>query len=512
MEERKRILLLITVLIVSTSGIAYELIAGTMATYLIGQSVTQFSFATGWFMAAMGLGSYLSRFTKDKLFAVLINVQILLSIVGGFSAVILFFAFAYTDTLYPFFLVLALIIGTGVGFEIPIILRIIGEHKILSIAVSDVFTFDYIGALFASIAFPLFLLPYIGLIRSSILFGMMNLLAALIVFAIIKEVISNKQKVLLAISIVLLFAGFFGSEVLTKWIEEALYQDPIVLTKETKYQRIVITKWKDDLRLYLNGNLQFSTRDEFRYHESLVHVPISLMKKDPASVLILGGGDGMALREVWKYPSVQSATLIDLDDGMIALFKNNKNLNRFNKKSLSSTKLEIVNDDAFQWLKDSSNTKKYDLIIADLPDPNSYSLGKLYTVSFYIEALKHLSPDGIFITQATSSTFAPEVFWCIKATIDFSLKKLNRANWNTLPYHAYIPSFGDWGFIIAGESISTEGMRDLTIPVRYLNKQTIPSLFVFSQDILPEKEIPINQLNDQILVNIYANTYHKWYQ
>jgi spermidine synthase len=510
-DERKRVLLLVTVLIIAISGLAYELIAGTMATYLIGQSVTQFSFATGWFMAAMGFGSYLSRFTKVRLFSALIYVQVMLSIVGGFSAAIMFFAFAYTDTLYPFFLLLALVVGSGVGFEIPIILRILGKYRILSVAASDVFTYDYVGALFASLLFPLVLLPHLGLIRSSIFFGALNLAAAFIVFSLDTEK-KKAHKVSLFTALILLASGFFGAETLTRWIEESLYQDPIVLAKETLYQRIVVTKWKDDLRLYLNGNLQFSTRDEYRYHEALVHIPVALLKEPPKTALILGAGDGMAIRELLKHDSLEKVTLIELDPQMIAMFKDHHYLKKVNSGSLSSPKVEIVLADAFQWLKESENKRKFDLIIADLPDPNSHSLGKLYTVSFYVNMFKHLEPNGVFITQSTSSTFAPEVFWCIRATIEHAGTKYFAADLKTLPYHVYLPSFGDWGFVIAGRNISIDDIKEPTVPLRYLNLDSIKSSFLFSKDILPVGEAPINTLNTQVLVNMYAKTYHRWYQ
>ncbi len=511
LSRKKRLLLLVSVLLVSTSGLAYELVAGTMATYLIGQSVHQFSFAMGWFLAAMGLGSYLSRFARNNLLSTILKIQILLGLTGGFSAALLFFAFAYTDTLYPFFLLLALLIGTGVGFEIPIILRLMGEENILSLAISDVFTFDYIGALFASMIFPLVLLPNFGLIRSSIFFGSMNIVSGFLLASILSPKSVRKEKILLAISGIFLILGFVFSERLTRFIEDKLYQDPIVLTKDTSYQRIVVTKWRNDTRLFLDGNLQFSTMDEARYHESLVHIPIAFLKRVPQNVLVIGGGDGLAIRELLKYEAIQKITLIELDPIMIKIFSENPHLKKINGNSLHSPKLSIYNEDAFVYFKEKNRDILYDLIITDLPDPNSYSLGKLYSVSFYLSLLKHLKKDGIFITQSTSPLFAKDAFWCITETIRFAGKKID-SDFISLPYHVYIPSFGDWGFVMSGMSLNSKEYHNLEVSTHFLTTELIPILFSFSKDMLPDSTPPINHLHSQILISLYTKAYHRLYE
>lgn len=508
-SEPRRLLLLATVLIISVSGLAYQLVSATMATYLMGNSVLQFSFASGWFMASMGLGSYLSRFTKHKLFAALVRVQIVLSIVGGFSATFMFFAFAHTETLYPVFMVLALIIGTGIGFEIPIILRILNEYRALSVAVSDIFTWDYLGALITSAIFPLFVLPHLGLLRSSIFFGLLNLGAGVLVNFLSPEKIPARLKIGLMASSILLIASFFGAEFIDRFIEKSLYDDPVLMSRETSYQKVVVTRWKDDVRLYLNGNIQFSTRDEFRYHETLVHTPISFMKKVPRNILILGGGDGMAIREALKYKDVKKITLLELDPEVIKIFKSYTFLRKLNESALHSPKVEIIINDAFSWLKENKGKRKFDFIIADLPDPNSYSLGKLYSVSFYHFVFMSLSKSGLFITQATSSTFAPEAFWSIEATLSYMARQQEKMR--VVPLHAYLPSFGDWGFVMVlkGEQLSLPYLRD--VQVRYLTKETIISQMSFSKDILSKKNNIINRLNNQQLVKLYNDSYHYWY-
>lgn len=510
-SDRRRLLLLTTVFIIAISGLAYELVAGTVATYLIGQSITQFSFATGWFLAAMGLGSYLSRYVRFRLIENLIYVQIFLSVLGGFSAAILFLLFAVSDTLYPVFMALALFIGSAVGFEIPIILRLVHRHRILSLAVSEVLAWDYLGALGASLLFPLVLLPNLGMIRTSLFFGLMNLAAAWIIFTLIEERRRRVLAVLITAS-VLLGSGFIFSGGFTRWVEGMMYQDPVVHAETTDYQRIVMTRWRGDLRLYLDGNLQFSSRDEARYHETLTHIPVALRGSIPENVLVLGAGDGIVIRELLKYHEVEKITLVELDRRMIELFKRHPALRRLTADALYSDKLEVIIGDAFKYAREAAdeNRKEFDLIIADLPDPNSYSLGKLYTVMFYRNLFRHLAPGGSFVTQATSPLFAPDAYFSIKKTIEEALRISGREQ-NVVPFHVYLPSFGDWGFLYTGPQPARKKIKLLTPDLRFLNNDIGPALFSFGADMKPLAEPVINRLNGQKLVGRYERAWRNWY-
>ncbi|MCP5496026.1 MAG: polyamine aminopropyltransferase [Leptospiraceae bacterium] len=515
MPKIQRLLLLSVVVIISVSGLSYELVAGTMATYLLGQSVTQFSFATGWFLAAMGFGSYLSRFVKKNIYYFLFNIQILIAIIGGFSAGIMFFSFAATDTLYPIFIVLAFIIGSGIGLEIPILLRLMRHYKILSVAVSDVFTFDYIGALFASVLFPLAILPFLGLVRASIFFGFLNLIAAGLILTFVPKTKRSYFYSVLSLSFVLLVVGFIGAEKVTNWMENLLYQDAIVYSSNSKYQRIVITKWKDDTRLYLDGNVQFSTVDEAMYHEPIVHIPISFLKDKPKTALVLGGGDGLVIRELLKYESIETITLVELDPAIIDLFKNHPVLKQIPQNSLNSPKVNIVIADAFNWLKNKENKTKFDFIVADLPDPNSHSLGKLYTIAFYLYVYRHLENNGIFVTQSTSPTFAPDAYYCIQDTIKNATEifEKSQTGWEVYSYHLYIPSFGDWGFHITGKNIlSLKEKNEISVETEYLTDELAGSFFAFPKNARKDGEISINNLNNQILVKLYSRSWPRWYR
>jgi spermidine synthase len=223
--------------------------------------------------------------------------------------------------------------------------------------------------------------------------------------------------------------------------DDNLYADEIILSRDTPYQHIVLTRFKDDIRLFLSSHLQFSSRDEYRYHEALVHPGLSSVPA-PRSVLVLGGGDGLAVREILKYPQVERVTLVDLDPEMTRLFSTHPMLTTINQESLRSPRLRVTNADAFPWVDE--NRDSFDFIAIDFPDPTNYSLGKLYTTAFYTAAARHLSAQGLMVVQSTSPMFARDSFWCVVET-------LKQAGLRTYPYHVYVPSFGEWGFVLASK-------------------------------------------------------------
>ena len=408
--------LLTSVLLIAACGLVYELVAGALASYLLGDSVTQFSTVIGTYLCAMGVGSWLSRHIGRGLVARFVTVELLVALVGGYSATALFLAFAYTGAFRLVLYTLVAIIGVFVGLEIPLLMRILRDRFTFKDVVANVLTFDYLGALGASILFPLLLVPHLGLVRSALLFGLVNAAVALWSTILFRRQLGAPRLLVGACVIVLglLAAGMAGANRITELTEDNLYADDVILAKSSRYQRIVLTAWKNDLRLFLNGHLQFSSRDEYRYHEALVHPGLAAVP-GARRILILGGGDGLAAREVLRYPGVESVTLVDLDPVMTQLFATHPVLTPLNARALTSPKLHIVNADAFVWLETPGDP--YDFVIVDFPDPSSYNLGKLYTTAFYRLAAKHLSRGGFMVVQSTSPLFAPRSFWCIARTI-----------------------------------------------------------------------------------------------
>jgi spermidine synthase len=493
--------LLFSVAVIATCGLVYELIAGALASYLLGDSVTQFSFIIGVYLFSMGVGSYISKFIKRKLLASFIKIEFLVGLIGGVSATVLFLSFEYISSFHFILYLFVFVIGVLVGLEIPLLMRILKDKYEFKELVSRVFAIDYAGALFASVLFPLYLAPQLGLMRTAFLFGIFNVAVGLWTTHLFRKELPEKHILQGSGSAILtiLVIGFIYSNQLLHFAETSKYSDPIIYNKKSSYQKIVITQGKE-LRLFLNGNLQFSSRDEYRYHEALVHPGLGAIK-DPQNVLVLGGGDGFAVREILKYPSVESITLVDLDPLMTKIFKENELLIELNEDALNSKKVKIFNKDAFVWLKDNLELKeKYDFIVIDFPDPSNYSLGKLYTTRFFKLVASSLSHKGLLAIQSTSPYFARKSFWCVGNTLE-------SVGLNIYPYHTYVPSFGEWGYFIASKNTYKKPSQ-VVDNLKFLDPQVIAGLFSFPPD-MKKVATEVNQLNNQILVRYFENEWSK---
>ncbi len=502
-------LLLFATLLIAISGLIYELLAGTLSSYLLGDSVYQFSLVIGLFMTAMGLGAYFSRFIQDRLESAFIIIQIILGLSGGLSALVLFYAFSYLNNYSIFLFLICLLIGSLMGLEIPLITRILGRHHALKINISDILSADYIGSLVAALMFPLVLVPQLGLISTSLTLGMVNLLVAgMAVWLFQKEVAWRSLSLWVLAGFMLLATGLWHSHQLLQFFEQRLYQNEVIFAHTSPYQRIIVTRKDQRFRLYLNGNLQFDSLDEYRYHEALVH-PLLGQLRHRHKILVLGGGDGMAVREVLKYPDVEQITLVDLDPVITDLFRDNPLLNQLNHQALHDKRVTVINRDAWKFLDETQET--FDGIILDLPDPHSLGLSKLYSRAFYSLLSRHLNRQGLLVTQATSPFYAREAFWCIHNTLAATQTPLERGDTlHTRAYHTYIPSFGDWGFVLAGhQRIAWDGWR-LAADLHYLQEQNLSSLIEFPPD-MAEVETEINTLQTHPLPMYYEKGWGEWF-
>jgi spermidine synthase len=470
-------------------------VAGTLASYLVGDSVFQFSTIIGTYLFAMGIGSALSSYLNRGLVYRFVWIELLLGVIGGFSSALLMMAFAFTQGFELILYGLVIVMGVLVGLEIPLLMRIVRDRYEFRDVIAHVLTFDYLGALGASLLFPILLVPRLGLVRSAMLFGLVNAGVALWTTYLFSTQLSGARTLRIASVVVIgaLAIGMADARRITATAEDNIYADDIIFARDTHYQHLVLTRFKDDLRLFLNSHLQFSSRDEYRYHEALIHPGLAAVPV-PRHVLVLGGGDGLAVREILKYPQIESITLVDLDPEMTKLFSTHPMLTKLNDKSFLSPKVHIINADAFPWV--DSNTENFDFIVIDFPDPTNYSLGKLYTTAFYRAAARHLSSQGLMVVQSTSPMFARDSFWCIAQT-------LKQSGLQTYPYHVYVPSFGEWGFILASTHEYTPP-TSLPSGLRFINVEGLPALFQFPPDMAP-LPMPPNQLNSQILVRTYEN-------
>jgi len=499
--KSKEIALLFGTFIIAICGLVYELLESTLSSYLLGDSIYHFSLIIGLFMSSMGVGAWFSRFIEVHLERAFVWLQMSIALVGGFSAFMLFYAFAYIGNYEAFLYLITILLGSMLGIEIPLIIRILKESFSLKTNISNVFTVDYIGALFAALLFPLVLVPQLGLMQTSFLFGGLNLMVGTMAWYIFREALGKKYLFPLLLIATVLMVGFIKSTSLTTLIENKLYQNNIIYSKQTPYQKIIVTAHNGRIQFYINGAIQFDSIDEHRYHESLIH-PVMNMAKSHENILIIGGGDGLALREVLKYEDVGKVTLVDLDPAITTLFKTHPTLSKLNHHSYDNPKVNVVNMDAWKYVEKSN--KLYDVIIIDLPDPNNISLSRLYTQTFYRLLSKHLSRAGAMVTQATSPMFSRNAFWCIEET-------MKESGLYTLPYHTYIPSFGEWGFVLSSKlKLPLENIKPLK-DLKFIDTKTMQRMKIFDKDI-SKPDVESNKLSSHKLIYYYDEGWKKWYE
>lgn len=504
-------LLLLTVLVIATCGLVYELLASTLASFVLGDAVMQYSTVIGVYLSAMGIGAWLSGRVETGVARAFVEIEIAVALVGGMSAPVLFLAFAHLSWFRVVLYGIVLIIGILVGMEIPLLLRILRERYAFKDLIARVLTVDYLGALVGSLAFPIFFVPKLGLVRTSLVIGAINALTAIGSTFLLADDVKRERSGLLARSVfvlAILIASIVTADRITLLAEEGLYADEIVYAKQTAYQRIVVTRGRSSFQLFLNGNLQFSSADEYRYHEALVWPAIAAHPGPVRNALVLGGGDGLGLRELLHVPGLSSVTLVDLDPGMTELGKTMPLLKNLNEGSFFDPRVHVVNDDAYVWLGDEKNAAKYDVVIADFPDPNHYALGKLYTTRIYALMKQKLAPEGVISVQSTSPLFARKSFWCIARTME-------KAGLEVAPYHAFVPSFGEWGFTLARvagshpTALIPEKMPALPFTPKYLDDPSLRQLFVLARD-MESLDVEINRLDNQVLVHYYEAEWKRY--
>lgn len=514
-------ILALTMLFTGAAGLIYEYVLSTVFTYLLGSSIEQFSITIGIMFAMMGIGGWLQTRLRGPLVEYFICAELLLVMLGGFAPIALQWTyallpndFAWIKFGYP------ALIGILIGIEIPLIMRINERFTTsLSSNIAGTWAWDYIGGAVGVIAWIWMLRHYVPITHISFWVAACNLTVAImsLVFfwrrGMLRWRLSFPVMSVTACAIILLL--LFGSSNVNSWstiISQKLYDDPIAFNVTTKFQNIVMTKGPhpsnpqdNNWQLYLNGNKQFSSADEAIYHEYLVHPAMNLAARHQR-VLILGGGDGLAMREVLKYKDVEEVTLVDLDPGMIELAKTDPVLKRLNHDSFADARVRsnltdqklnagiidtgnqqdvVLNTDETKKVCENvvdeqgksheecdteqvtektatvniytidadrfltGLTKKYDVVIVDLPDPNSVELSKLYSKEFYAKIKRVLSPDGMTVVQSTSPYHAKETFLCI-------LRTMAAAGLNVTPYHDNVPSFGDWGWILGSPSLPAD--------------------------------------------------------
>jgi spermidine synthase len=476
-------------------GLVYELALVALGSYLVGNSITQASIVLSVMVFAMGVGSLAGKPLQRHAVAAFALIEGALALLGGLSVLGLYAAFAWLNLYVPALVAVAFLVGALIGAEIPLLMTLLQRirRQDAGSAVADLFAADYVGALIGGLAFPFLLLPAFGQIKGALVVGLVNAVAGIVVVGwLFRGQLGHAARVALWAGLAGVLAVLGGAYVLADGFEvsarQALYRDPVALAERTPYQEIVITRsvalsGRPDLRLFLNGDLQFSSVDEYRYHESLVHPALA---GNRGSVLILGGGDGLALREVLRYRDVRSVTLIELDPEMIRLARSYRELAELNGHAFDDPRVRVVNADAFGRLREMS--ERFDAVIVDMPDPDDVATAKLYSVEFYGLARRALAPGGRLVVQAGSPFFAPKSFWSIE-------KSMRAARLATTPYHVDVPSFGDWGYVLATAAGAPPPLRVAAgaSGLRFLDQSVLTAAGIFGKD-LRRREVDVSTL------------------
>jgi spermidine synthase len=357
------------------------------------------------------------------------------------------------------------------------------------------------------------LVPQLGLLQTGFITGLFNVgIAGLAIYVFRTELITIRPLIAATTTLSsLLLIGVFASNGFTSHMENKLYQDEIIYSQDTPFQqRLILTRRNERIRFYINGALQFDSFDEYRYHEPLIH-PVMGLVANPQTILILGGGDGLAARELLRYAQVQQIHLVDLDPAVTHLFAHNKLLTPLNKQSLTNSKVTVFNQDAWKYLENTQQL--YDAIFIDLPDPNNTSLSKLYSSAFYSLVKQHLAQDGVLVTQATSPLYSRQAFWCIDKTLQLPAgEQVSNETWHTLPYHVHVPSFGEWGFVMAARKpLKPSNIQLAHLDYQFLTPSMLPQLFDFPAD-MSQLAVETNHLINHPLLDYYEKGWKDWYQ
>ena len=508
LTKKQSVVMMVSVLVVALCGIVYELIIASVSSYLLGNSVYQFSMTIGFFMFAMGIGSYVSKWIHNELVSVFIGIEVAVAVIGGFCSSLLFLVFPYHSFYQPVMFGLIIVIGTLVGLEIPLLARILSRTTAWKESIANVLSLDYLGALVGSVAFPLLMLPKLGLFQSSFVIGLLNIAVAILTILVFGKSLPRFKAMLACavVALVCLVGGLLASEILTRFAESQMYADKVIFLKQTPYQRIVVTEntKNKEIRLYLDKHIQFASVDEHRYHESLVH-PVMSALGSRANVLILGGGDGLAVREVLKYDDVEQITMVDIDPAITQFCAKFGPIVRLNLGSLDSSKLKVINEDAFHYLLDycgnsGPNFPRFDRVIIDLPDPHNEVLDKLYSKEFYEIIRLCMTPKGYMVCQCSSPFFARKVFWCINRTME-------AASFGVTPYRVPMVSFGIWGFnLCAADGTAVDSVQVDSTMCRYLTSEIFVDSQRFGKDISRVEDVPVNRTFEPKLYSLYVKS------
>ena len=505
------------------AGMLYEYALSALGNNLMGSSHEQIFVIIGLMMFAMGVGAAVQRRIGQPLIDRFLWIEIGLGVLGGLSGLVAFTAYGYMSS-YPVVLYgLALAIGLLVGFEVPLLIRINESYAgALRANLGEILSMDYIGSLLGALLFAYVLLARLPLAEIAIAAGVVSVVIALAGVVYFWPLVKRPKTIAAfgAASLVVLTIAWVNAGPWVSYVEQRSYEDPIVHRETSVYQHVVMTRRDDRVRLYINGNLQFSSRDEVIYHDLLVH-PAMHAVRSPRRVLILGGGDGLGLREVLKYPGVERVTLVDIDPAITGLAAEHPTMVELNRGAFRDARVRVVDAgslsageafrverpsslsaqlwsdrvvegpevrvahiDADLFLREVDPSEPYDVVICDFPDARSVALAKLYSVEFYRRVERVLAPGGMVVVQSSSPWHASRVFRCIGTT-------LAEAGFEVAPFHQNVPSFGHWGWHMAWRAGEIEpparrlaSLDTLRVETGYATPAVLAAAFEFGEGLV----------------------------
>ncbi|GAA5130188.1 polyamine aminopropyltransferase [Thalassotalea piscium] len=545
------ILLIITMAVLAGCGLIYEYLLSHYAGRVLGVMESAIYTMIGLMIVAMGLGAFAARKIRCA-FNGFVWLELIIAFLGSSAILIIGGLIALSQTFpqlvaemfslppditprggylkqvsflafnSPYFF--GLLLGFFIGMEIPLIAQI-REHihqKHLKNNLGTIYGADYIGAGIGAAIWVIFLLA-IDISKASALTAALNLAAGLAFITFYWHRLKWK-KLLLALHLLLLVLIFFIYQHGNQWLNQMsnlLYLDKVVYTDKTRYQQLTFTErniggeHQPIINFYINGRLQFSSADEHIYHNYLVTPALAASARQD-KVLIIGGGDGLALRDVLAW-SPKEVTLIDLDKELIDIFQRPfeklpstlaHQISQLTQQSFSDPRVKIRYQDAFLAIDELlANKVAFDTIIVDLPDPSHPDLNKLYSVNFYARLSQLLAGDGIIAIQSASPYHAKEAFIAIGKTVA-------AANFAQVEqYHDNVPSFGEWGWTIAskyGASPLTrlKALDKLEVEQAWLTLPMLYGAFEFPKNFFVLKDtIPINYLGSHAIYQLHQKAW-----
>ncbi|WP_329176293.1 polyamine aminopropyltransferase [Streptomyces sp. NBC_01477] len=442
-----RALVLAAVFVCAACGLVYELELVALASYLVGDSVTQASVILSVMVFAMGCGSLLAKRFRGQAAAAFAAVETGLALVGGLSVMVLYGCFAWFGQATPAMVGCAFAIGVLTGAEVPLLMTLVQRIRRQDAggAVADLFAADYVGALVGGLAFPFLLLPHLGQLTGALVTGVVNAAAGgATVLWLFRCDLSRRARGWLLVTNVLVLAVLAGAAATAGPFERAarraVYGADVRVAEQTEVEEIVLTGGGSGgrpLRLYLDGRLRVSGTGTARYAQALVQ---PAMNGPHTRVLVLGGGDGLALREVLRCGDVAAVTAVQPDGELLRLARTDPGLTALNGRAYADPRVRAVTADPFDWLRGLRGSGSggghghgsgsgsgsgsggpragpYDVIVADLADPGIARSAKLYSQEFYGLAARALAPGGRLAVRAGAAAGAARTFWTIDATV-----------------------------------------------------------------------------------------------